>query len=99
MCAVSHVCRSFNDVSDRLCAAGLDAGVTWFRLNTDGEGMVRPIQSVGAHVGAPNSLATLTLFSVQKQYIAIAMVTIMLFSARKHSFKSAKDKMHFFQMQ
>lgn len=58
--------------------------------------MVRPIQPVGAHVGAPNSLATLTLFSVQKQYIAIAMVTIILSSARKHLFKSAKDNMHFF---
>lgn len=47
MC-VSHVCLSFNEVSDRLCAAGLDAGVTRFRLNTDGEGTIRPIQPDGA---------------------------------------------------
>lgn len=51
---ISHVCLSFNDVSDRLYATGLDAGVTRFRLKTDGEGMIRPIQPVGA----PNSLAT-----------------------------------------
>jgi len=57
MC-VSNMCLSFNEVSDRLCAAGLDAGVTRFRLNTDGKGMIRPIQPVGAHVGALNSLAT-----------------------------------------